>query len=566
MTNGKLPGLKALRASALTALCVFCGQARAFDWFVTSPADANVAGTLRFAVNNAAANDTIHFVAALGGQTITLTLGELQIKKNLTIAGLGAKNLSIADANGRVFHVMNGPVSAVISGFHLTGHFTGTNGADGTFGALDGVAGEDANGGGILNGNFCTLTVSNCFFQGCQAVAGNGGNGYTNDNYGFLSNGGNGGSACGGAVCNDGGDLFLHLCAFSSNSASSGRGGNGYYSGTGGRGGEAEGGALCDTYGNQDMFVVDCTFYTNFAQAGYGGNAGDAYIYHVGAANGGAGGVGGGASGGAIFIAHGCPMPDCTGLVHNTICQNFILPGGGQPGGAGIHGGAQGASGANGAADGGGLFHANAQGHVPIDNTIIAGDFAIFRFTAGAFTYNGPDVFGDVNSLRYNLIGVLDANSSGWIPGFDLTGSTTSPIDPRLGPFQDNGGETPTMAPLACSPAIDAGSTGGFASDQIGQTRPKGITAAPYVVDGSDIGAYELQSYPAAAAIPLTITRSGNGVIISWPSSSCFVLQQSSTLNPPNWGNTPPFNIVGGQKQVTIAPATGNLFFRLFHP
>jgi hypothetical protein len=32
-------------------------------------------------------------------------------------------------------------------------------------------------------------------------------------------------------------------------------------------------------------------------------------------------------------------------------------------------------------------------------------------------------------------------------------------------------------------------------------------------------------------------------------------------------GNTPnPVNVAGDQKQVTIAPATGNLFFRLFHP
>ncbi|MEZ4647008.1 MAG: hypothetical protein R3E31_30500 [Chloroflexota bacterium] len=42
-------------------------------------------GSLRWAITNAISGDTIQFNAALSGQTITLTSGEIIINKNLTI-------------------------------------------------------------------------------------------------------------------------------------------------------------------------------------------------------------------------------------------------------------------------------------------------------------------------------------------------------------------------------------------------------------------------------------------------------------------------------------------------
>jgi hypothetical protein len=59
--------------------------------------------------------------------------------------------------------------------------------------------------------------------------------------------------------------------------------------------------------------------------------------------------------------------------------------------------------------------------------------------------------------------------------------------DPKLGPLQDNGGPTPTMALLFGSPAIDAGNDAvAPATDQRGVTRPGGTT--------TDIGAFEVQA------------------------------------------------------------------------
>ena len=58
-------------------------------------------------------------------------------------------------------------------------------------------------------------------------------------------------------------------------------------------------------------------------------------------------------------------------------------------------------------------------------------------------------------------------------------------VDPLLGPLQDNGGSTLTMAPLAGSPAIDTGTPDGAPSDdQRGVARPQGA--------GFDIGAVEV--------------------------------------------------------------------------
>ena len=77
-----------------------------------------------------------------------------------------------------------------------------------------------------------------------------------------------------------------------------------------------------------------------------------------------------------------------------------------------------------------------------------------------------------------------DVDNGGFLTGShnlieDGSGGLTGTImaDPKLGPLQNNGGPTPTMALLAVSPAIDAGSVtvGGVtvpATDQRGAARP----------------------------------------------------------------------------------------------
>lgn len=68
-----------------------------------------------------------------------------------------------------------------------------------------------------------------------------------------------------------------------------------------------------------------------------------------------------------------------------------------------------------------------------------------------------------------------------------------------------------------------------------------------------------------AGSPTLTLSHSGAGVMISWPSSSTgFVLQQNSDLATANW-STSGFTLSddGTTKSITITSPTGNLFFRL---
>ena len=82
-------------------------------------------GSLRAEVAAAKNNDTIVFAPSLDGQTITLTSGELDINKNLTIQGPAASQLTISgNQASRVFQV-DYSVTATISGLSISnGHTT----------------------------------------------------------------------------------------------------------------------------------------------------------------------------------------------------------------------------------------------------------------------------------------------------------------------------------------------------------------------------------------------------------------------------------------------------------
>jgi hypothetical protein len=76
---------------------------------IVTNADDSGAGSLRATVDCAAFGDTIRFDSALIDQTIILTSGEIGIKNNLVISGLGTELLTISGNNSsRIFNIRPG--------------------------------------------------------------------------------------------------------------------------------------------------------------------------------------------------------------------------------------------------------------------------------------------------------------------------------------------------------------------------------------------------------------------------------------------------------------------------
>lgn len=134
---------------------------------------------------------------------------------------------------------------------------------------------------------------------------------------------------------------------------------------------------------------------------------------------------------------------------------------------------------------GGGLVN-NDAGVPDISNSILAGN----RGTSAANCYRpaGGAAFG---SSDYNL-------ESGSTCGLTMPHDMKN-TNPLLGPLQNNGGATFTMAPLPGSPAVNTGNPACFTQDQLSTTRPQGT--------GCDRGAYEVE-----AGLPSATTGSATGL------------------------------------------------------
>ncbi len=143
---------------------------------------------------------------------------------------------------------------------------------------------------------------------------------------------------------------------------------------------------------------------------------------------------------------------------------------------------------------GGGINNVSAAGSsstLALYNTLVANNQAGIA----------PDFAGIVNFSDHNLIGIQDGST-----GFhqansgDLVGSVTNPLDPRLGPLQNNGGPTQTMALLPGSPAINAGDN----NIQLftGSDDQRGNGFARVAKGIIDIGAFEVQPPPSPPAPP----------------------------------------------------------------
>jgi hypothetical protein len=438
---------------------------------VTTLSDG-VPGSLRDAIAATPAGGTVDFQPGLSG-ALSLTGGTLVIDHNLTIAGPSAAVI-------------------VVSGEHTVGVLSI---AAGVTAAIDGLTianGPALDGGGIVNNGALTITNS--------TVVGNGG--ASNNN--------------GGGIYNQG-TLAVANTTIAGNSAH--RGGGIYNVGT--------------------LVIANSTVANNLTSSNSGDDAGGG-IENVGTAVvttstvvGNSAHRGGGISSqGALTITtstvknNTAPVrvfprlisipnlpfdpfdlnhPSDANPFHTMIVYDFV---GGDGGGIDNAGGTLTVTNStvagNSASQGGGISN---NGTLTITNSTIASNTGGGINTSLALdpmhpvnltntlvaTNSGqPDVNGAISAASNNLIG-YDSYNTNLTNGANgnLVGTSSQPLDPRLGALQDNGGPTFTMALLSHSPAIDAGTnavTGpplNLTADQRGQPRQFGAAV--------DIGAFERQ-------------------------------------------------------------------------
>ena len=485
--------------------------------------------------------DVIVFDAALSGQTITLTQGQLEITAGIAITGLGSANLTVdAATNSRVFYITSAygwSGEVVISGLSI----------------INGDATGSGYGGGIEDNHDGDLTLDDVSITGC--VASYGGAVYKDgdgtleivdstisDNYAQNS---------AGALYNNGvGDLIITNSTFDGNSASDqggvgeiGNDGNVSITGStfSNNSSGSGGGAFYFTSDvTGDVSISGSTFSDNYANGGggavYAFNSGSFTVTSSTFSGNYATGWGGalylGTDGQVVTVTdslfegnsatHGSALnSDANNQVvtinNSTFVNNTSLYGGGaifkdDGGSLTIN---MSTITENSASYGGGIFFDVSipdQAVVTITGTILTGNTG--AADAADDLNTSANATSPVATISDSILGVVDA---------DITVTASNNIDATapgfvlgLAALADNGGCTETMALLTGSPAIDAGpaTVPTFLGNDFDQR------GTPYVrvYNGqSDIGAFELQPDPTPVTTttpaPTTTTASGEPVV-----------------------------------------------------
>ncbi len=525
---------------------------------------------------------TVHaFVVANTGN---LSLQDLHIQGFTTRGGDGEYGGGGGLGAGGAIYVQGGIVNATNVTFD-SNTAMGGNGGSQTFGSGGGGGGGGMHGnGGMILTNITSGTTISFSGAGGGGAYGDGAEGTITANSGGGGGGtvveadtsGDGGPLCGGyggyvydqglqtangqdAPCPGGGGGGGVSSIFASSNGGAGNyggggGGGGAHGGNGGNGGFGGGGGggwsgdLGGTLGGNGGFGGGGGSAANGIVVGsgdpgsggpFGGNAGSFF------------GGGGGALGGAIFNDGGTIT-----IRNSTFYNNVAVRGNG--GGAPNPGQAD-----NGADAGGAIFSHNGSvtlQHVTISNNQTTGPYGgvyIYRDSTGTATFNlynsiivnngsttespnecvmagtGIQVVGTGNIIGQN----------GNCPGY-LTN-----INPNLGPLQNNGGLTPTMAIPQNSSAMDtANASYALDVDQRGVYRPQG--------SGYDVGAFELCPFRQLLG---NVCNPGNAV--TPPTLEALTIQAIAA----NDGTTDPAPGTYGIKEgmvrvITATPKPGSFF------
>jgi hypothetical protein len=407
----------------------------------------NACRTIGYAISQSASGDTISIASGTYAEHVV-------VDRSLTLQGAGSGTTAIdGSGTGRVVMISssrsaltvkvsgvtirNGFVDAGLGGgveslpsVGQTYRITITSSVISANRVVEGSSSLYPAGGGIFNGPGSDMKITATAVQQNSVTGGNGAI-----------------PGEGGGIANSG-HLTLQRVTVSGNTALGGPGGvscrpppQGCFALKGGPG-----------YGGGEFGSVTMVNSTVSGNAAIGGIEGPCTT--CGHHEGGGDGYGGGA-----LCTSDATIPIT--LVNTSVAGNQASGGSGTPNGQGFGGGLY-----------GGLY---CPPGITLTNSIVASNVGS----------SGPDCDGTVTSGGHNLLG-SDSSCSGFTGVGDLVN-----VDPVLGPLQNNGGPTLTIALLSGSPAIDAADDAVCAAppvngkDQRGVARPQG----PHC----DIGAYEKQ-------------------------------------------------------------------------
>jgi hypothetical protein len=398
----------------------------------------------------------------------------------------------------------------------------GSGGSAGLYGGTG-----DSSGGGAYNGSLSTLTVSNSTLSGNSATG-------TYDIYGggiynlgtlTVSNSslsGNFAGSLGGGIDNHG-TLTVSNSTLSGNSATFGHGGGIENGGTltvsnstlSGNSALYTGGGI---YNNGTLTVSNSTLSNN---SGGGITNGGTLTVSDSTLSGNLAEFGGGIdSSGTLTVSNSTLSGNCAGgggggiynygmltVSDSTLSGNCAGGGGGGISTSGTHPVTltnvtltANQAGSSVSSHGGGLYVGT--GAPVLHNTLIAGNFRGDTGTTADDVYGPLDASGD-----YSLIGD-GTGMTGLSDGVNgnLVGSHTAPIDPLLGPLQDNGGPTQTHALLAGSPALNAGNPSQLGTaDQRGVLRSGGVNIGAYQASASALVRTAPDTVPAGVPFSITV-------------------------------------------------------------
>jgi hypothetical protein len=429
--------------------------------------------------------------------------------------GGSANNPSAGDGGGGGIGTNAGP-GFEGGGFGSGAFGGGTGGTGGTGLCAGGGAGFRAAGEG---GGAGVATAGGAGGGAATGSGGTGGDGETAPAPGGAAGDGSGGGGCGDfGAGGAGGGFATGGTAGSFGGGGGGVGGGGGAGGTGGTHGGAGGGGFGAGGGSAEI--------GHGGAGGFGGGGGKGKTstpggpgapggFGGGTGTGGAGG-GGAGMGGAIFNMQGeLTIRNSTIAGNRATGGTDVVPNSSK----GLGGAVFNMSGSltadlstfafNTAADGGAsIYNLSYDGAVPRDaattlrGTIVWGGTGPSDLASVETAQISPPNQGSATATvdQADLVGSMQAIEAGTIQGTPLT------ADPQLGPLQNNGGPTPTMAPASGSPVVDAGGALGLATDQRGLGRPFDFASRPNAIDGSDIGAVELHPDVAAFGAKTLVT------------------------------------------------------------